>query len=645
MSKYKIKFRILETNSGTLYQIEEENGQNKQNFYAFDLSPDFQEWSLKMEEKLSNCNTVRQHVKQINYQNQRYILFTYLEGITLDRQISNFRGKKESIKLDILKNYLTQSLETLYQIHNQYILGRVFSTKNILDCDGQILFLDFGFGPKMLTQNIDLIFPPEIIEKYVEKQQYDYYYDIKIDSWLLGAMLFHLVKLKPINAVQLIENKVKIMSYNDINEYWLYLKKQMERSNHIDAFTERYPKELCQFIQGLLTYNPINRLSFHQIYKNDFIKSLNLPKYEEYLQFYENYNEKKLDEEIKTNEISASVIIMTKDLQIEQHKERSNQNVQTPQTSCVQEYNKILLFQIQILQVKLSMLHIQFLILLKDQQMIFLEAIKIILKISFVIKYRESKFYVIWSHIKMELFRQTFLEKISEEFAEELKKKNFQLENVLVYFLRKMGYLILVELLKKINQDVCPWKCAQEVQQKWKDFKIEDSKKLLENSIKSTINKLEPILKETFIKHCQIYQTEEKIEEVIRNQLKADQNCFLSQKIDGDSIFNCSSEDFLRNGYRQFIQITSKFLEREKKLNQQPSLKYNTLLLKILICHLINRIFNLNNVKINFENLLKDRKTLDFLTPHEIYQYICRDDETKKDDDIKHIFNVNFKNE
>lgn len=47
----------------------------------------------------------------------------------------------------------------------------------------------------------------------------------------------------------------------------------------------------------------------------------------------------------------------------------------------------------------------------------------------------------------MELFRSTFLEKCADEFVVELgKKKKYKLEHLLAYFLRKMAYLVLVEL-------------------------------------------------------------------------------------------------------------------------------------------------------------------------------------------------------
>ena len=34
---------------------------------------------------------------------------------------------------------------------------------------------------------------------------------MKVDSWLLGAVLYHLVKLSPINTIEIEEGKGKVM--------------------------------------------------------------------------------------------------------------------------------------------------------------------------------------------------------------------------------------------------------------------------------------------------------------------------------------------------------------------------------------------------------------------------------------------------
>ncbi|CAD8064851.1 unnamed protein product [Paramecium sonneborni] len=638
MNKLNIKFEIFTSNTGTLYQVEEEFEKKKTNYYAYNVQSNFQQYSLKKEEQLlKNCKSLRQYVKQIDFNNQKYILFEYVEGENLETKIKKHRGNTESISFELIKHYLTQILDTLYQLHQKNILGRVFSTRNILDCRGQLHFMDFGFGPKLMNQTSDIIVPPEIV-KILREEQSPLIYNIKIDSWLLGAVLFHLVKLRPINAIEQNDTtKTKRMFYKDINEYANYLKIQMDKSKCIDADTDRYPKEFCQFIQGLLTYNMNDRFSFSQIYNNQFIKSLNLPKYQNYLRFYENFNEKQMIEEIKTIEKSESEILQTQELHFQQPNLYPYELIIPPLNFDLSPKNSENQVPFSFPSTS-SRLQDGFQSELDDQNNIekyFPHQIQ---------GQYESRFYQIWQFIRMELFKHTYLEVTAEEFILELQKKKFQLEYVLAYLLRKMGYLILVELLEKVNEDICPWNCYNQQQDVWKLFKMDTQKVIFENNIKKKIIELGTILKGIFITHCQIYLKDERIEKVVRDELEADSGCFQRQQNDSHSlsIYKCRSEEFLKHGYRKFLQTTSKFLEREMKLAQKPEIKYNTMLLKSIICHLINRVFNLNQISLSFKGIMNGRKSKDLISPNEIYKYICRDAEQEKLQDLYQIYKVNF---
>ncbi|CAD8146434.1 unnamed protein product [Paramecium octaurelia] len=642
MSRFILKFSLLETNSGTLYQIEEESDQKMETFYAFDFSSDFKNQVLQEEEeKLSGCASARHFVKQITLQNKKYHLFKYAGGQTLDREIQYFRGKKQSIKLDTIKLYLTQILDTLYQLHQKQILGRVFSTKNIILYDGQMIFMDFGFGPKMITANVDLIAPPEIIQKFLENKSVECNYNMEVDSWLLGAVLFHLVKLRPISHL-IEDNTVKSMVYNDIKEYWEYLKTQMKVQNWINAKTDRYPEEFCLFIQGLLTYDPQNRFTFQQIYEHPFIKNLNLPKYKEYLSFY---TLGKIDWVSQKIRCHSNNYIETGELEIRQSilgSQNFGQVVpsitQTPSHSTHIPYLDIKSnFTSQTIQIPGTSSRLNWPAEENNSDNIENQLIYQIQDLN------QSRFYEIWCNIRLELFRYTFLEKCAEEFVVELgKKKKYQLEHLLAYFLRKMGYLILVELQKKLKEDVCPWRCTHENLQRWKDFQKESQITILENSIIPKIKELASILQQQFQDQCQKFKNEENIEEEIRKQLQEDNSCFQSFKNDGSSIYQCCSDEFLRSGFRKLLQLTIKFLQTEKKFNLQPQINYNTLILKILLCHLINRIFNLSIAETTFKELLKNRRSEALISPNEIYAYICRNDEQGKEEDIKYISSNSF---
>ncbi|CAD8166519.1 unnamed protein product [Paramecium octaurelia] len=638
MSNFKIKFKLFGTNAGILYEAEEENEKQKINYFAYDLSPDFQERCFKEEAKIENCKSIRQHVKQIFYQNKPRILFQYQDGLTLDSIIQEYRAKKQSIAFSQIRLYLIQILDTLFHLHRHYILGRVFSTKNILDCQGQLLFLDFGFGPKMMEQNVDLIAPPEIIENLTfEKEQSQNYYNMKVDSWLLGAVLYHLVKLTPINTIEIENGRVKCMQFKDAPAYSTYLNNRISQNNkYIEALTERYDKDFCYFIQGLLTYNPQNRLSFLQIYKHSFIQNLKIPNYQTYLQFYENYNEQQLIKQIMFYEDHGSRILKTGLLANGQNIQQQIVQPEDDQIPNLSLNSNMAIQSNQDIEYTLTSQRLSESVQseLKDNiERLFVHQIQGL---------NESSFYYVWVRIRMELFRFTFLELVAQELLEELPKKEFKLEHVCAYSLRKMGYLILIELQKKINEDVFPWKSHLHDNQKWKEFQKELQKTILENNIKGKIIEMEPILKEEFLTHCKIYLEDQRIDKVIRDELKADEKCFQTQKIEGQSIYKTYSNDFLKSGYRQIIQLAYNFLQREQKLAKKPELKYNTLLLKITICHLINRIFNLDRLSVSFKRVLQNRNRppLSMITPNEIYQYICRDEEKEKIQDIQYLKQV-----
>ena len=64
--------------------------------------------------------------------------------------------------------------------------------------------MDFGFCPALLSSDFSYLFPPEL--DYISQKNTSFQnlevYTSKLDSWLLGAFLYHLVKLNPINMAK-----------------------------------------------------------------------------------------------------------------------------------------------------------------------------------------------------------------------------------------------------------------------------------------------------------------------------------------------------------------------------------------------------------------------------------------------------------
>jgi serine/threonine protein kinase len=86
--------------------------------------------------------------------------------------------------------------------------------------------MDFGFCPALLESDFSYLFPPEL--DYISQKNTSFQnlevYTSKLDSWLLGAFLYHLVKLNPISKAE-------------------------RNSTHILAHTERYQGlGICEFL-------------------------------------------------------------------------------------------------------------------------------------------------------------------------------------------------------------------------------------------------------------------------------------------------------------------------------------------------------------------------------------------------------------
>ena len=130
----------------------------------------------------------------------RYLVFEYIEGITLDK----LRGSEQNkgyVDQNLVINILTQLLETLKYLHeNCYIMHRDIIPSNIiLEPDNNIKLIDFGLSAYLVNQNKVLVsnksfkgavkfVPPEIIFSPPPLN-----YDYKIDIFSLGFTIYSLM--------------------------------------------------------------------------------------------------------------------------------------------------------------------------------------------------------------------------------------------------------------------------------------------------------------------------------------------------------------------------------------------------------------------------------------------------------------------
>lgn len=63
-------------------------------------------------------------------------------------------------------------LEALYNLHKLNILGRVFSVENILEYEGNITLMDFGFAPEIKKNELNMLAPPDVIFSIANNSKY-----------------------------------------------------------------------------------------------------------------------------------------------------------------------------------------------------------------------------------------------------------------------------------------------------------------------------------------------------------------------------------------------------------------------------------------------------------------------------------------
>ncbi|CAD8125375.1 unnamed protein product [Paramecium sonneborni] len=288
---------LFETSSGKVY-LAEEMVQNNSilKYFAFEFRKDYVEKGYFFDEVqiIKNTKKPRQFRNyQKMYKNQLF-LFNYIEGEFFDKIILVNVKLQKSFENTEIKIYLKQLLEALYELHSNKIPGRLFSVQNILQTQTskRMILMDFGFGSRINQDQLDILAPPEYLESLIEKNnnllynsyENDKVFDLKFDSWLVGAFLYNLIKLRPINHIKSQQNTFERYKYDEKEQYLQHLKKM----KFIPCQTSRYNQNLCSFVQDLLTYNKEKRLSFFQIYQHEYIQNLQIEEQNKYLKFYKN---------------------------------------------------------------------------------------------------------------------------------------------------------------------------------------------------------------------------------------------------------------------------------------------------------------------------------------------------------------------
>ncbi|CAD8082302.1 unnamed protein product [Paramecium primaurelia] len=598
-------FQILETNSGKLFQIEKniENTQTKH--YALEdskqvISSQYIIQYFKSLKESLHYDLFRQFQGMLLYQEKQYYLFDYYETSQFLDQMVIDKGKiKESFSYAELKLFLKNLLIALYELHSRQIPGRLFSCNNVLFVkpNDRLVLMDFGFGPDIKQDNFDILAPPEYLKQIIDKNENQKDFDLKFDSWLIGSILYHLIKFRSINHVEISINQYERYKYDKIEQYYKYL----NSIEFIPCKTTRYKENLLSFVEALLTCNREKRLSFYQIYQHQYIQDLKLEKQQEYIEFYKNceyihnYQEGIIDSfdlpivhSQYTSQRKTPLIIPAESQIIKNQKSASPRSL-NPKIRILSQHkidiNKIPNFP---------------------------DYLSIIMNTP---QFQHQSYYTYWLQIQLDCLKCYLLKYTAEKINTVLPKYNHPYINVLVYIVKKMHLIILREMSNYLKQD-CFFENIKD--QNWKSF-LEQYEKNLPTSdqMNSYLNELTNETIAIFEQYCSNFL---QVDSPIHNTTK---QSLISVTVQNHNLV-LNSQEFYDDCYKFELEILFQVLNDEiiknsqdKELAQLKQLTY--------FCQQICSSFKRDVFQKEFKDLGKQNRQVQ---PQDIINYLGINNQT-----------------
>jgi len=218
-----------------------------------------------------------EHLENVNF---HFIITEYAYGMDLG-ELNKAYVKKNNKNLPELyiQLIIKQISSALYYLFKQNIIHRDIKLENILftfpnenskkELDilsGCVKIIDFGLARPFDTMNImnsivgsPITMAPQILNNVNKNFDKNFSYDYKTDIWSLGTILYQLVTNEfPFDARNIDDLQERI----DLGNY--YIKEKLNLSY-----------ELISLIDGLLQYNPVNRLSWEEIINHSFLRAKN----------------------------------------------------------------------------------------------------------------------------------------------------------------------------------------------------------------------------------------------------------------------------------------------------------------------------------------------------------------------------------
>ena len=246
--------------------------------------------SLALQEKVKKYfNNEIYILKQVNHPNiiklyeikqtlnNFYLVFDLCNGGGLSNCLEKYmKQNKKPFTQEIAQSIIRQLVSGLQYLHNNKILHRDLKLDNVLLhfnseedknnfnlLKAQVKIIDFGFARYLendsLAQSVlgsPINMDPQILAKMrkIDNNQ-SFGYDQKADIWSLGTICYELlIGVPPFDAT----------SYEE-------LVSKIQKGNYKIPKNLKLSKEAISFINGMLKYNPEQRLSIDQLANHNFL--------------------------------------------------------------------------------------------------------------------------------------------------------------------------------------------------------------------------------------------------------------------------------------------------------------------------------------------------------------------------------------
>lgn len=188
-----------------------------------------------------------------------YLVQELINGVNLKQWLTT---QSQGLTQDLARHIFKQVVEVVLELHRKNIMHRDIKAANILIADkNKISLVDFGSSAsghcrRRSFTGTPATTAPETVGQEEDTNQ-DVGYDVKVDSWSLGILLFELLTGGVPFAIH---NRFAFMSRYESGEQEFQL-----TASQRDLLRERHSTQACDLICAMLAFDPKVRIGADEV--------------------------------------------------------------------------------------------------------------------------------------------------------------------------------------------------------------------------------------------------------------------------------------------------------------------------------------------------------------------------------------------